>query len=194
MIGLLYNSRNESRREGEARARARGERAPPMGRGKQQHRGGKQHAPAHDEEEEERSVGSQNAKVGLMPPSSSDEDSDDEPGGQNPNAGMMPPSSSDEDSGSDDEEPKSKPTAKAPAVQQLNRKEREALEGKKKEEEELDPEQLRKDMERLAMVKKRREEQAAKRIEKDGWDRMRPIGPDNHPPGMREPEGGWENA
>jgi len=49
-------------------------------------------------------------------------------------------------------------------------------------------------MEQLALVKKRREEQAAKRVEKEGWDRFKPMSDSNHPPGMREPEGGWAAA
>ena len=31
-------------------------------------------------------------------------------------------------------------------------------------------------------IKKRREDQAAARIEKDGYDRMKPLAEDNHPP------------
>ena len=42
-------------------------------------------------------------------------------------------------------------------------------------------------MERLALIKKRREDQAAKRIETDGWDRMKPLSADNHPPGTTWP-------
>lgn len=63
---------------------------------------------------------------------------------------------------------------------QLTRKEREQLEAQK--EEEPDPEQIALDMERLAIIKKRREDQAAARIEKDGYDRMKPLAEDNHPP------------
>ena len=63
---------------------------------------------------------------------------------------------------------------------QLTRKEREQLEAQ--QEEEPDPEQIAKDMERLALIKKRREDQAAARIEKDGWDRMMPQSEHNHPP------------
>lgn len=166
-----------------------------MGRGKQDKRGGRQQSgKEEDEDDEPRSLAAQNANVGMMPPSSSEGESDsgdDGPRAQNPKAGMMPPS--DSESGSDEEVAKSHPSTKAPQPQQLTRKEREALEGKP-EEEEVDEEQLARDMERLAMVRKRREEQAAKRIEKDGWDRMKPIGPDNHPPGMREPEAGWASV
>jgi hypothetical protein len=162
-----------------------------MGRGKQQ-RGGRQPSGKEEEDDDEpRSLAAQNANVGMMPPSSSEDESDDGLRAQNPKAGMMP--QSDSGSESDDEDEEAKPKPKAPQAQQLTRKEREAIEGKA-EEEEIDPEQLARDMERLAMVRKRREEQAAKRIEKDGWDRMKPVGPDNHPPGMREPEDGWSDA
>jgi len=58
----------------------------------------------------------------------------------------------------------------------------------------VDPEQLAEDMKRLAATRKRREAQAAVRVDKDGWDRMKPLGPDNCPAGMREPEGGWATA
>ena len=71
---------------------------------------------------------------------------------------------------------------------QLTRKEREQLEAQK--EEEPDPEQMAKDMERLALIKKRREDQARARIEKDGWDRMKPLSEDNHPPGTQWPPPG----
>jgi hypothetical protein len=165
-----------------------------MGRGKQQRGGRQQPGKAEDEDDEPRSLAAQNTNVGMMPPSSSEDESesgDDGPHAQNPKAGMMPPSGS--ESGSEEEESKSRPTTKAPQAHQLTRKEREALEGKP-EEDEMDEEQMAREMERLAMVRKRREEQAAKRIEKDGWDRMKPIGPDNHPPGMREPENGWAHA
>ena len=59
-----------------------------------------------------------------------------------------------------------------------------------KKEEEPDPEQMAKDMERLALIKKRREDQARARIEKDGWDRMKPLSEDNHPPGTQWPPPG----
>ena len=63
---------------------------------------------------------------------------------------------------------------------ELTRKEREQLEAQ--EPEEPDPETIAKDMDRLAIIKKRREDQAAARIEKDGYDRMLPQSETNHPP------------
>ena len=74
------------------------------------------------------------------------------------------------------------------SVETVVRKEREQLEAQK--EEEPDPEQMAKDMERLALIKKRREDQARARIEKDGWDRMKPLSEDNHPPGTQWPPPG----
>jgi len=127
-----------------------------------------------------RSLGNQAATVGMLPPSS-DSDSDEEEVprqkkvGQSATAGMMPPNSSSEESESDDE----------PAQVQLTRREREQLEAQKAAE--PDPEQMRKDMEKLALIRAKREADAAKRIAKDGWDRMKPMSESNHPPGMQWP-------
>ena len=68
---------------------------------------------------------------------------------------------------------------------ELTRKEREQLEAQK--EPEADPEMIAKDMERLKLIKEKREAQARKRIETDGWDKMKPLAEDNHPPGMKWP-------
>ena len=46
---------------------------------------------------------------------------------------------------------------------------------------------IAKDMERLKLIKEKREAQARKRIETDGWDKMKPLAEDNHPPGMKWP-------
>jgi hypothetical protein len=37
-------------------------------------------------------------------------------------------------------------------------------------------------MERLELVKRRREEQRLERIAAEGWDRYAPVTADNHPP------------
>ena len=105
-------------------------------------------------------------------------------GKQSATAGMMPPNSSDEDEAPPP--PKGK-KGKEPAPVELTRKEREQLEAQKEAEAGPDPETMRKDMERLALIKKRREDQAAKRIETYGWDRMKPLSADNHPPGTTWP-------
>ena len=161
-----------------------------MGKQQKHQRGGAKKftegPPSESEEEEEevkgraRGVGAQSDTAGMLPPNSSDEEEEEEEPkkgrGQSATAGMMPPGSSDEES--DDE----------PQQPQLTRKEREQLEAQ--QEEEPDPEQIAKDMDRLAIIKKRREEQAAARIEKDGWDRMKPMSEDNHPPNMTWPSAG----
>ena len=67
----------------------------------------------------------------------------------------------------------------------MTRREREQLEAQK--EDEADPEQIAKDMEKLALVKQRREQQRLQRIEKDGWDRLAPMSETNHPPGTSWP-------
>ena len=161
-----------------------------MGKQQKHQRGGAKKftegPPSESEEEEEevkgraRGVGAQSDTAGMLPPNSSDEEEEEEEPkkgkGQSATAGMMPPGSSDEES--DDE----------PQQPQLTRMEREQLEAQ--QEEEPDPEQIAKDMDRLAIIKKRREEQAAARIEKDGWDRMKPMSEDNHPPNMTWPPAG----
>jgi hypothetical protein len=80
---------------------------------------------------------------------------------------------------------KAPPKAPEPAPVQITRKEREQLEAQK--EPEADPEQISKDMERLALIKAKRAKQAADRIEKDGWDKLQPMSEDNHPPGSKWP-------
>ena len=127
-------------------------------------------------------AGGQAATVGMLPPSDSEDytDSDDEeaPVGQNPRMGELPPSSSEEEDSSDDEdkeEKKSRRPAKPgkPAVPDEPRRKKD----------EVDPEQMRVDMEKLELVKKRREEQRLKRIAEEGWDRFAPISETNKPPG-----------
>ena len=56
----------------------------------------------------------------------------------------------------------------------------EKAEEEEEEEEDPDPEV----MARLEIVRKRREAQAKQRITADGWDRMKPMSEDNHPPNM----------
>ena len=174
-----------------------------MGKGK--HQGGGRARSAEEIEADEgapakddrkfggRGVGGQSATAGMIPPSSSEEESEEEEeetqqrglGGQSATAGMLPPNSSDEEEEAAPA-PKSK-KGKEPAAPELTRKEREQLEAQKEAEAGPDPETMRKDMERLALIKKRREDQAAKRVETDGWDRMKPLSADNHPPGTTWP-------
>jgi hypothetical protein len=42
-------------------------------------------------------------------------------------------------------------------------------------------------MERLKIVQERRAKQAVARLEADGWDRLKPMSADNHPPGTSWP-------
>lgn len=110
----------------------------------------------------------------MLPPSDSEDDTDsdeekgDAPRGQNPRAGMLPPtdstsdeSSDDSDGGDDNDAKKNKAATLRPAVPDAPRR--------RKQEEELDPEMVRAEMERLEIVKKRREEQRLKRIADEGW-------------------------
>eukprot|EP00315_Gephyrocapsa_oceanica_P011550 CAMPEP_0185307164 /NCGR_PEP_ID=MMETSP1363-20130426/16562_1 /TAXON_ID=38817 /ORGANISM="Gephyrocapsa oceanica, Strain RCC1303" /LENGTH=165 /DNA_ID=CAMNT_0027904465 /DNA_START=47 /DNA_END=544 /DNA_ORIENTATION=+ len=161
-----------------------------MGRGQKGNRGGRggggrDRQQGSEDEDDHRPIAKQNANVGMLPPSSSEDESSEEEGGQNPNAGMMPPSSSEDEA---EEDPR--PKGKGKALDYGGSKKEESEES----DEGPDPETMRKEMEKLALVKKRREEQAAKRIEKEGWDRFKPMSDSNHPPGMREPEGGWAAA
>jgi hypothetical protein len=143
----------------------------------------------------------------------SEEEDEQVRGGQSANAGMMPPSSSEEEEESDDDDPpptasemaafiKSKgladefmkwrktrsqaasSKAKAPPGYEKSKAEqkKQAEEEEEEEEEEVDP----KVAARLEEVRKRREAQSKQRIAADGWDRMKPMSADNHPPGM-----GW---
>ena len=125
--------------------------------------------------------------MGMLPPSDSESESDDDgpPRGQNPNMGMLPPSDSDSESSGDEdgaEKPKKvvekKPKELRPLVPD---------EPKQKREEVIDPGQLAVDMERLELVKRRREEQRLQRIAAEGWDRFAPLSEENKPPGVTLP-------
>ena len=72
---------------------------------------------------------------------------------------------------------------KAPAGYEMSRKEREAQKKKQEEEDESDEEPDPAVAKRLEEVRKRREAQAKQRIAADGYDRMKPLSADNHPPG-----------
>ena len=62
---------------------------------------------------------------------------------------------------------------------------KEQLEAQKPQE--PDPETIAKDMARLEMIKAKRAKDAERRIAQDGWDRMKPLSADNHPPGTTWP-------
>jgi hypothetical protein len=84
--------------------------------------------------------------------------------------GELPPNSSDEDESSDDDED-IKPHAAPPP--------------RRKKDDGTDPEEIAKDMERLRLIKEKREEQRQERIKKEGWDRFAPITATNKPPDTR---------
>lgn len=91
--------------------------------------------------------------------------------------GELPPNSSDSESSSDDDsdiQPHGAAPAKAPPPRR-----------RKKEDDETDPEQIAKDMERLKLIKEKREEQRQARIKTEGWDRFAPVTATNKPPDGR---------
>ena len=49
-------------------------------------------------------------------------------------------------------------------------------------------EDIRKEMERLEIIRKKREDDRKKRIEREGWDRFAPVSETNRPPGRSAPE------
>uniref|UniRef100_A0A7R9YRY0 Uncharacterized protein n=1 Tax=Chlamydomonas euryale TaxID=1486919 RepID=A0A7R9YRY0_9CHLO len=126
----------------------------------------------------------QNPNAGMLPPSDSEEEED---GGDVPvapaapantqraTAGMLPPNSSDDD---DDD---SESSDDGPANDYLS-----APRPKKQvEKEEKSAEEIAADMERLALIRKRREDDRLKRIATEGWDRYAPLSETNHPPGQK---------
>lgn len=92
---------------------------------------------------------------------------------QNPNVGALPPSDSESDS-EEEAAPREKKKEARPAVPD---------EGpRRRKEDEVDAEQMRIDMERLEMVRVKREQQRLQRIQDEGWDRYAPVTDTNHPP------------
>lgn len=133
-------------------------------------------------------IAAQSSTAGMMPPSSEEdeEESGDEENtqgngveAQNPNAGMMPPSSdSDEDEdedGKDDEESDDDGEDGPVLVQPASRARADTVQ-------EPSPAQIARDMERLALVRRKREEDRQRRIREEGWDRFAPISDTNRPP------------
>jgi hypothetical protein len=136
-----------------------------------------------------RFAGRQAATVGLLPPSSSEEDSSDEEDGvnrQNPRMGELPPTDSDEDAGEEGD-------ATGNGGSKKEKKERKvhfakpAVPDEPRRREVIDEEQMSADLERLELIKRKREEQRLKRIEEEGWDRFAPISETNKPPGTTVP-------
>jgi len=116
----------------------------------------------------------------MMPSSSSDSDaSGDDLPRQAPTAGLMPPSDSEDEEEGEEGEGKPRKMDKGPSedaeaaatsgggAPQLTRKEQKALVA---------------DMDRLALVRQRREAERQARIKEEGWDRFAPVSETNRPP------------
>ena len=87
--------------------------------------------------------------------------------------GELPPNSSDEEESSDDDsdiQPHGAPVAEAP---------------RKKKDDAVDPNEIDKDMERLKLIKAKREQQRQERIKAEGWDRYAAVSETNKPPDGR---------
>eukprot|EP00882_Tetradesmus_deserticola_P005202 GHRQ01005479.1.p2 GENE.GHRQ01005479.1~~GHRQ01005479.1.p2 ORF type:complete len:175 (+),score=72.59 GHRQ01005479.1:193-717(+) len=154
---------------------------------------GKEDEDSEEEIEPQRGLGGQRSNVGMLPPSDSGDEDEGEEGkaaskqkqeekasnskaGQSKTAGKLPASGSeDEDEDEDDE------SEEESSEEPLNEYLASAPRKKKVVEEEPDPEQIRKDMERLEMIKKKREDDRLKRIRDEGWDRFAPISDTNKP-------------
>ena len=154
------------------RGKGKGYRGKGRGRGGPPRRGDKEDDSDSDGIEYVRTGGGQPATAGMMPPTDSEDESDSGeeekeekvPKGQNPRVGLMPPSDSDDDDNDGSaSSSSSEPPMPARAPREAPRR--------KKEEDDVDPEQMRKDMERLALVRQRREEERLKRIQEEGYDR-----------------------
>lgn len=176
--------------------KSRGSKKPYKGKGK-----------GHEDSDEEEPVrlGGQSSNVGMLPPSDSEEEEEEEEHGDKPaapatsasgaapsgtaasakQAPAQPASKSkkaDEDDEDDDDEDDDDDDDDdgAPVQEYL----RAAPAPKKKAQpEERDPEQIRKELERLELVRKKREQDRLKRIADEGWDRYAPVSETNKPPG-----------
>ncbi|PNW84425.1 hypothetical protein CHLRE_03g144647v5 [Chlamydomonas reinhardtii] len=148
------------------------------------------------EEEEvpaQRGLGGQRANVGMLPPSDSEEEEGEAgaaaapaaakpaaaeakpEGGQSKTAGKMPPSDSEEEDDDDDSDSDDDPTPEYLRAAPPRKK--------APVEEPRTEEQIRKDLERLELIKKKREDDRLKRIATEGWDRYAPVSDTNRPPG-----------
>ncbi|KAG1664100.1 hypothetical protein FOA52_013284 [Chlamydomonas sp. UWO 241] len=147
-------------------------------------RGGK---PAESNEEaerefmmEQRRAAGQNSKAGELPPAGSD--SEDEgvapkkPAGQSSTAGMLPPNSSDEEGGGD--------SSSSDEDDGLNEYMRAAPKKKEPVVVPKTPAEIAAEMERLSLIRKKREDDRINRIATEGWDRYAPVTSTNHPPGQ----------
>lgn len=128
----------------------------------------------------------QASTVGLLPPSDSDSDEYDESGDEKtqrqepPQVGELPPSEDEGDSDEGDSDEGDEQDA-VPNGRRIVNGNLEAS-GRRGKKEQIAEEQVRVDLERLELVKKRREEQRRQRIADEGWDRFAPISETNKPP------------
>ena len=87
--------------------------------------------------------------------------------------GELPPNSSDDDSDDDSSSDESEEPQPAPPPR------------RKKNADDVDPQAVAKDMERLKLAREAREQQRLKRIETEGWDRFAPVTETNKAPDSR---------
>ncbi|KAG2495307.1 hypothetical protein HYH03_006579 [Edaphochlamys debaryana] len=176
--------------------KSRGGKYRPKGRGPKKGPEDEDGSGSGSEEEVQRPMG-QRANVGMLPPSDSEEEEGEEgaeakpkeakpkeaapstskeAGGQSKTAGKLPPNSDDEGSDDDDSSDDDDPTPEYLKAAPVARK-------KEPEVEVRTEEQVRKDLERLELIRKKREDDRLKRIATEGWDRYAPVSETNKPPG-----------
>lgn len=166
--------------------------------GKYPHKGRKGKGDEEDDEEELAPVSNQRATVGMLPPSDSEEEEEEEgqktaaPAEAGDAAAEKPAASTskapaptkavaagDDDSDSDeddsdsdsDDAPEYLRAAPAPRPK------------KAAPPQEKTAEEVRKDLERLELIRKKREDDRLRRVAAEGWDRFAPVTETNRPPG-----------
>jgi hypothetical protein len=133
--------------------------------------------------------------VGLLPPSDSDSDEYDESENEEKlqvgNVTLPPPKNNDKGEGEDDDDEEDDEDeddedededASVPNGRRVVNGGDVESSGRRGKKEQIAEEQVRVDLERLELVKKRREEQREKRIAEEGWDRFAPVSETNKPP------------
>ncbi|KXZ43372.1 hypothetical protein GPECTOR_92g595 [Gonium pectorale] len=164
-------------------------------KGRGPRKGPEEEEDSEEEVEEQPRLGGQRANVGMLPPSDSEEEEEDEKGGegkagpsssepakekdekaggQNKKAGKLPPSDGEDDD--DDSDSSDDPTPEYLRAAPTARKKEPVVEPRSEE-------QIRKDLERLELIRKKREDDRLKRIATEGWDRYAPVTETNKPPG-----------
>lgn len=143
-----------------------------------------------------RGLGGQSSNVGMLPPSDDDEEEEEDggekkeekpkPAAGSSSAGRAAPArkpadddDDDDDDDDEDDDDDSEESDDAPVNDYLTA----PRQPKKQETVERDAETIRKDLERLELIRKRREDDRLQRIAKEGWDRFAPVSETNKPPG-----------